>query len=94
MPPKLPGRIDPTTIGVAFFYAYPPLILLYDAVLKFILHAPTITARVSESMDSRIIACAYMALWCLGLTLHFGLGWLRGFPPDSSAEDGSEGPHE
>jgi hypothetical protein len=76
---KLGRRIDPTSIGVAMFYAYPIVVLLYDVVLKFALEAPTITARISEGLDTRLLACSYMVVWCIGLGLHFGLGWFGGF---------------
>lgn len=60
-----------TRIGLALVYLYPPLILAYDAVLKFCLRDPTISRYVwaSTGRDDRV--CLWLTLNYIVLILHF-----------------------
>jgi len=79
-----------TTAGLGLMLAYPPIILAFDAFLKFVLHDPTITAEVSASMGRRVDVSLYLTLWTVALCLHFVLGWFDGFKPSDPppADDG------
>lgn len=64
-----------TVIGLILFFLYPPLILVMDAGLKFILHDETISMLVWSHPSLQWLAVAHMIFWAVALSLHFKFYW-------------------
>lgn len=60
-----------TIILTVAMYLYPVVVIAADLAL-WLGGKRTITAEVTSSVKLRVVTCAYLTLWCVGLILHFG----------------------